>query len=413
MEQKHPKNWLILTQYFPPELGAPQIRLSSMIEELRNHNIIPDVLTAMPNYPKGKLFDGYKNKFILNEKYNEISVKRTWIYAATGKSAIPRLLNYFSFTLTAALAALTGPKPEVIFLESQPLSLGVVALLMKWIRKVPYIYNIPDLQIEVAKQMDFMGNKTFLNLSNKLETYLMKNSWKVSTVTEAFMKHINEHNGIDKNKITFLPNGADTNFLKPKPPNKELLSKWNINNQKVFVYVGTHAFYHGLDVIVETAALLKNNEEILFLMIGDGPERKRIIEKAQTLKLKNIKFEQSPYEEMAELYSIAYASIACLKNINVATQMRLSKIFPSLSCEVPVIYAGKGEAATIIDVNKCGLTVEPENPSELAKAILSLSANENYKKELGKAGRNMVQKSYSWKTIINNWIKQLNLNHVT
>ena len=139
MEKEYPKNWLILTQYFPPELGAPQIRLSSMIEELKKHNINASVLTAMPNYPKGKVFDKYKNKFLINEKYKDISVKRTWIYAATGKSAIPRLLNYLSFTFTASLAALTGPKPGVIFLESQPLSLGIIALLMKWIRNVPYI----------------------------------------------------------------------------------------------------------------------------------------------------------------------------------------------------------------------------------------------------------------------------------
>lgn len=407
MEQKHPKNWLILTQYFPPEIGAPQIRLSSMIKELKKHKIVPSVLTAMPNYPKGKLFEGYRNKFLINEKYNEISVKRTWIYAATGKSAIPRLLNYLSFTFTAALAALTGPKPEVIFLESQPLSLGIVALLMKWIRNVPYIYNIPDLQIEVAKEMNFMRNKIFLKLSGKLETYLMKHSWKVSTVTEAFMRYINENNGINLNKITFLPNGADTNFLQPRPPNKDLLSKWDIRNKKVFLYVGTHAFYHGLDVIIETASILKKNEEILFLMIGDGPERTRIIKKAEALKLKNIKFKQSPYSEMAELYSIAHASIACLKNINVANQMRLSKIFPSLSCEVPVIYSGKGEAAKIISSNNCGITVEPENPAELAKAILSIAENESYKNELGKAGRNMVKKSYGWETIINKWIKQL------
>ena len=108
MKQKHPKHWLIITQYFPPEIGAPQIRLSSMIEELRKHNIYPSVLTAMPNYPKGKLFKGYNNKFFLNEQYKGISVKRTWIYPATGKSAIPRLLNYLSFTLTATLAAETS-----------------------------------------------------------------------------------------------------------------------------------------------------------------------------------------------------------------------------------------------------------------------------------------------------------------
>jgi glycosyltransferase involved in cell wall biosynthesis len=235
----------------------------------------------------------------------------------------------------------------------------------------------------------------------------MKHSWKVSTVTEAFMTYINESNGINRDKITFLPNGADTNFLKSVPPNHDLLSKWDIRNKKIFLYVGTHAFYHGLDVIIETASLLKNNEEILFLMIGDGPERKRIIKKAKDLNLRNIKFKQSPYSEMAELYSITYASIACLKNITVANQMRLSKIFPSLSCEVPVIYSGKGEAANIISLNKCGITVEPENPPELAKAILSISENENYRNELGKAGRNMVKTSYSWEIIIDKWIKQL------
>ena len=164
------QNWLILTQYYPPEIGAPQIRLSSMIQELTKHNINASVLTAMPNYPKGKLFEGYKNKLVMTEKFNGIPVKRTWVYAATGKSAIPRLLNYLSFTLTASIAALTGPKPDVIFLESQPLSLGVVALLMKWIRNVPYIYNIPDLQIEVATQMNFIGNKTFLQF---LDSFLL------------------------------------------------------------------------------------------------------------------------------------------------------------------------------------------------------------------------------------------------
>ena len=142
-------------------------------------------------------------------------------------------------------------------------------------------------------------------------------------------------------------------------------------------------------------------------MVGEGPERIRIIQMAESKKLNNVKFEQSPYSEMAELYSIAYASIASLRNINVAKQMRLSKIFPSLSCEVPVIYVGKGEAANIIISNNCGITVEPENPTALAKAILSISENENYRNKLGKTGRAMVTEEYSWEIIIKNWLKQV------
>ena len=115
------------------------------------------------------------------------------------------------------------------------------------------------------------------------------NGNQVEVDLKEFIKHINEVNGIKLDKITFLPNGADTNFLKHKQPDEKLLSKWDIRNKKVFLYVGTHAFYHGLDVIIEAASLLKNNQEILFLMVGDGPERKRIIKKAKDLKLTNTK----------------------------------------------------------------------------------------------------------------------------
>lgn len=408
MSNNNKQNWLILTQYFPPEIGAPQIRLMSMVKELEHNGINASVLTAMPNYPKGELFDGYKKKIVTKEKINGIDIKRTWVYAASGKASVPRILNYLSFTVSATIAALFGPKPDLVFVESQPLSLGLVAILMKWVRRVPYIYNIPDLQIEVAKEMDFVGNSLILKISKYLEDFFMKQSWKISTVTEAFMTHIHER-GIEKNKITYLPNGADTNFLKPLFPNKKLISKWNLGNKKVFLYVGTHAFYHGLEIIIKAASILKNNKDIIFLMIGNGPERERIINMAESEHLDNIIFGESPYEEMADLYSISYCSIASLKNIQVSKQMRLSKIFPSLSCAKPVIYAGIGEAADLLNKHECGLIVEPENPIKLSETILKLAEDKTLQTKLGESGRRLVEKDYSWHTIINRWSNQINI----
>ena len=402
------RRWLVLTQYFPPEIGAPQIRLLSTIRELQRHGIQVEVLTAMPNYPAGKIFAGYSGRWRMDETVSGIPVHRRWVFAGTGKSAPVRLANYFSFTLTSLWAALTGPRPDVLFVESQPLSLGVVAILMKWLRRVPYVYNVPDLQVDVARQMGFMRSRAFLKLALAVENFFLRNAWTVSTVTDRFIQHF-EGRGIPRRRISFLPNGADTTFLQPLPPSDELLDRWKLRGKKAFLYVGTHAFYHGLDTLIEAAALLRSQTDLVFLMIGDGPERRRLMEMARTLGLENVVFGESGYEEMDRLYSIAYASIATLRNIEVAKSMRLSKIFPSLSCAVPVIYAGLGEAADLLKEKQCGLTAPPEDPSILAETILSLAHDPQLRTRLGKAGRAFVEKEYGWPIIIKRWLAEIGL----
>jgi hypothetical protein len=130
-----------------------------------------------------------------------------------------------------------------MFVESQPLSLGLIAILMKWLRGVPYIYNVPDLQIDVAQQLGFMHNRGLLRLAAALETFFLHQSWKISTVTHRFIEHFHNR-GLPRIQITFLPNGADTEFLKPQMPSRALLDRWGLHGKKVFLYV-TRAYYHG------------------------------------------------------------------------------------------------------------------------------------------------------------------------
>jgi colanic acid biosynthesis glycosyl transferase WcaI len=400
--------WLILTQYYPPEIGAPQIRLRSVIRELRQHGIEIEILTAMPNYPAGKIFPGYSGKWRMREQIDGIPVRRTWIYAGTGKSSYIRLANYLSFTCTALLAALTGPRPNVMFVESQPLSLGFVAVLMKWLRGVPYIYNVPDLQVDVARQLGFIRNETALRLALMLENFFLRQSWKISTVTYQFIKHF-QGRGLPRDQITFLPNGADTDFLKPQMPNQALLTRWGLHGKRVFVYVGTQAYYHGLDTLIEAATLLRDRSDIVFLMMGDGPERKRLKQMSTSRRLTNVIFGQAPYEELNQLYSIAYASIATLRKMDVAKNMRLAKVFPSLSCGVPVIYAGIGETAELLEANRCGLAVQPEEPAVLAQAVSQLASDEPLRDDMGRAGRGLVEREYSWSSIVGCWIKEIGI----
>jgi len=304
------------------------------------------------------------------------------------------------------IATLTGSRPDVMFVESQPLSLGMVAILMKWLRGVPYIYNVPDLQIDAARQMGFMRNTSLLRLATALENLFLRQSWKVSTVTHRFIEHF-QSRGLPRNQITFLPNGADTEFLKPLPSSRELLERWALYGKKVFVYVGTHAYYHGLDTLIDAATLLREREDIVVLMIGDGPERERLKQLSASRGLTNVVFGKSTYEEMDQLYSIAYASVATLRNMEVAKGMRLSKVFPSLSCAVPVIYAGVGEAAELLETNKCGVVVEPEAPALLAQSMSDLASNPIHRNEMGCAGRTLVEKEFGWSAIVDRWLTEL------
>jgi colanic acid biosynthesis glycosyl transferase WcaI len=271
---------------------------------------------------------------------------------------------------------------------------------------VPYVYNVPDLQVDVARELGFIRNERMLSFMMKVEDLFLRQSWKVSTVTDRFIEHF-ESRGIPRSQISFLPNGADTDFLRPLPPDEELLDRWGLHGKKAFVYIGTHASYHGLETLIEAASLLRHRADIAFLLIGDGSERERIKAMVRERQLTNVVFGVSPYEEMARCYSIAYASLAVLKDIEVARKMRLSKAFPALSCGVPVVFSGAGETPELLEEHGAGIAVRAEDPAALAGAIEELADDPARRDAMGKAGRALTEKQFSWHVIVQRWLNEV------
>ncbi|MGE0757697.1 MAG: glycosyltransferase family 4 protein [Pirellulaceae bacterium] len=401
------ERWVIVTQYYPPEPGAPQIRLHTLARYLKKQGIHVRVLTGMPNYPTGVVRDGYRGRFFCREEIDGIEVTRVWLYAATGRNPLKRLCNYLSFSLTACLYAFFGLRNvDLLFIESQPISLGVVGVLMKWFRRVPYVYNIPDLQTDVAKQLGFVGARLLLQTAEVLENLFMRQSMTVSTVTHRFIEYYVKR-GIPRWQISFLPNGADTDVLKPLPYDMEYARRMGVAGKKVFTYAGTHAFYHGLEVIIEAARLLKDRDDVTVLMVGEGPVRQKLKDMVQEYGLNNVVFGDSPFHEMAQLMSITTGSLVVMKDIPAADKMRLSKTFPPLACGVPVIYAGKGESADMVVHHECGVAVPHDAPGQLAEAVLRLADNPELRDTMGRNGVCLIERELSWSMIISNWLKEL------
>jgi colanic acid biosynthesis glycosyl transferase WcaI len=400
------KRWLILTQYYPPEPGAPQIRLSALARELTRHGCSVKVLTAIPNYPYGKIADGYRDRLMVRETREGIPVERLWLYAAAGRKPLPRLLCYASFTL-GAIARIITHRPDVVFVEAQPITLALAGVALKVLRGVPFIYNTPDLQVEIAKDKRWIGLDALVRCAARLESGLMRQALCVSTVTDAFVDHFAEHRGIPRSRITFLPNGADTERLRPLPPDEDYARQLGVSGKTVFTYAGTHAPYHGLEIMLDAAEQLRDRPDIVLLMVGNGPIRQHLERQAYERNLSNLLLRDSPFSEMHRLMSISRASVATISDMQAAPKMRLSKVIPPLACGRPVIYVGKGESARLLRLHDCGIAVESASAEEFAAAIRRL-ADSGIAEPMGARGRQLAESDFSWRFIVDHWLQQVN-----
>jgi glycosyltransferase involved in cell wall biosynthesis len=398
---------LVLTQYYPPESGAPAIRLRAMVRELTRLGCEVRVLTGMPNYPVGRIYPGYEGRLTFREAIDGVPVRRAWLFPASGKSAARRLMNYLSFTATSALALVTEPRVDLVFVEAQPVTLALPALVNHLVRGTPYVYNTPDLQVEYADEDRWVGLRALIRGARALEGFLMQRSLAVTTVTHAFIDHFERERGMSRSKLTFLPNGADTERLKPMPRSKELAARLGVGDRKVFTFAGTHAPYQGIEVILDAAALLRHRKDIVFLMVGDGPVRRQLIERAVREGLDNVLFRDSPFDEMPQLMSLSHASLVVLRKLQIAHKMRLSKAIPPLACGVPLVYAGWGETAEIVEREGVGVRVEPENPVALARAVETLADDPGARDLMGRRGRALAEREFSWSFIVADWVRQL------
>ena len=400
-------HFLILTQYYPPEVGAPQVRLSEMAAALQREGHLVTIVTAFPNYPRGEIYPGYEGRWLMREEIDGVPVIRTWIYPTSGRSVVKRLLSYFSFTFSSLMGLLRAPGPDVIFVESPPLFLGISAFVGGRLRRVPYIINVSDLWPDTAEALGIITNQTFLKMGRWLESLLYRHAWRVCGVTEGIVTVV-VRKGVAPEKVMFLPNGVNADRFGPEAVLEPPDTVSSLNGRKVFLYAGTHGYAQGLDVIVEAARLLQDRQDIGFLFVGDGPDKLRVVDLAAEYKLDNIHFESSkPLTAMPQLFASSRASIVPLRKTPLFEGARPSKILSSLACGTPVIYCGEGEAVSLVEGNQAGLCVPPEDPQALAGAVRRLADDTDLAWRLGRNGRQLTEREYGWSDIVSRWLEEL------
>jgi colanic acid biosynthesis glycosyl transferase WcaI len=389
--------FLLLSQYFSPEIGAPQVRLLAVAQELQRLGHQVTVVTAMPNYPVGKILPSYRHKIAMKETIKGIGILRTWIYPATGRNIVRRLLNHLSFAFTSFFGCLATQRPDYVIVESPPLFLGLTAYGYSRIVGRQYVMYVSDLWPESAVQLGIMKRGLLVGAAEVLERFLYRKADLVASMTTGMCETIVSR-GAQASRVLLLPNGVDVSFFRRSI---DVGSTWVAPTEIAFVYAGTHGYAQGLDLILRAAQLVRNRPEIKFLFAGDGPERSRLQDICRKQQISNVRFlGPLPVEQVPGLLSSARASIVPLLDLPLFESARPSKLLTSLACETPVIYCGRGEAADLLLRNGCGLVVPPGQPERLASAVLSLADDASLALRLGAAGRRLAENQYGWEPIV-------------
>jgi colanic acid biosynthesis glycosyl transferase WcaI len=405
--------FLVLTQFFSPEIGASQVRLAYFCRELAAVGHDVEIVTGMPNHPAGQIFPGYRGHFYLNEKWEGLKIHRVWLYAANG-SNLKRLLSYASFVFTCLFGLACAAKPDYIFVDSPPLFLGVSGwVAAKW-WNVPLIFNVADLWPDSVRDLGVMQDGLLVDFAYQLERWIYRHSTVVTAVTEGIRDTLLKSKGVAPEKVLFLPNGVDTTLFRASTPDEALKEQLGLTGKKIILYAGNHGYAGAVEQILFAAQSLRHETLFHFLLIGEGPEKQKLIELAAKLRLNNITFHnQVPLETMPAFVSICDLAVVTLRKSQVMAGARPAKAFVMMAGGKPIVLAAEGEAARLIHTSGAGVVVPPEDHKALANAIQSVLRNPNIASEMGAQGRKFVVSNFQWSTLVRNWIAQLSKVSVT
>ena len=381
---------LFISHYFPPEVNAPASRTHEHCRRWVQDGHDVTVVTGVPNHPAGELFPGYRNALWQEEEVDGIRVVRTWMLLTANAGFAKRILNYVLFGVTATLASLRVPKPDVVIATSPQFFCGLAGAVASRLRRRPFVLEIRDLWPKSIVELDQLSDGPVLRALEWLERWLYRSAAGVVVNTRAFIEHIAAQ-GVPRDRIELVYNGIDPERFRPRPPSEALRAEHDLAGRLSVAYIGTLGLAHGLATVVDAAERLRDRRDVVFLLIGDGAERGRLEAAIAERGLENVKLlGLQPRDKMPEWIATIDVLLVCLRDLPVFETVIPSKIFEFLAQERPVIVTARGEIERMAREAEVALVAPPEDPAALADAIAEVAEHPEEAAERARKGRDWV-----------------------
>jgi len=366
---------LFLTDNFPPEVNAPASRTFEHCREWVKAGHKVTVITCAPNFPKGKVYEGYKNKLWQKETIAGIQVIRVWTYITANEGFVKRVLDYISYMMAAIFASPFVKKPDVVVATSPTLFTAMAGYVVGVLKRIPFVFELRDLWPESIKAVGALKEDSFvIRFFEVIEVFLYQKASRIIAVTHAFKDKLIKR-GIDGKKIDVITNGVDLERFKPQEKDPELLEQYGLQEKFVAGYIGTHGMAHALNTLLKAAKKLKNSgiNDVCILLLGHGAKKKSLVDQAQSMGLDNVLFIESvSKEEVRRYWSLLDVSVIHLKKTPLFETVIPSKLFEGMGMGIPVLHGVAGESADIVHREGCGLVFESENADSLFNLLIKL-----------------------------------------
>ncbi len=400
----------LICHYYPPEIGAPQARLSEMAREWVKQGHEVTVLTGFPNHPTGVIPPEYQGKVFMEEVVDDVRIWRHWLYATPNEGFFKKTFAHLSFMASLILLSLfRGERPDVLIVSSPNFFSVISAFIMSRLRRVPYIFEVRDLWPGIFIDLGVLRNRYLIKMLEAVELFLYHKAALVVPVTHGFAKDMIRR-GIADDKIEVITNGVDLDRYKAGQGNtNQLRAELGIPEGKFIVlYIGAHGSSHGLQNVLDAAGSIQAERDIHFLFVGEGAAKKALVNSAKSRHLLNVTFlPGQPREKVVSFYHLSDVCLVPLRDVAGFSTFIPSKMFEIMACAKPIIASLRGESADILMKSGAALVVPPENPEELVRAIKILKGDSRKRSQMGQSGCAFVKKNYDRKMLARRYLDSI------
>jgi colanic acid biosynthesis glycosyl transferase WcaI len=362
---------LLFSQWFDPE---PTFKGLVFARELVRQGYDIEFVTGFPNYPGGKLYTGFKIKLIQRECIDGVHITRLPLYPSHDNSSIKRIINYVSFAFAALVYGLfIAKRADVMYAYHPPLTVGIAASFISWVRGIPLVYDIQDMWPDTLRATGMLRNNQALAFVGLVCRWVYKRADHLVVLSPGFARFLVQR-GVPEGKVEVIYNWANESVLM-HPLQKGLYPFVRLTNFKV-MFAGNMGKAQALDSVLEAAVILQERgSRASFVMVGGGLEVERLKVRVHHLRLENVVFLPSvPMSEVGALLALADVLLVHLRKDPLFEVTIPSKTQAFMCVGKPLLMAVNGDAADLVIRARCGITVEPENPQQLADKVDAFAA---------------------------------------
>lgn len=352
------------------------------------------MVTNHPNHPNGVLFPGYRNRWLTIEERDGISVRRVKTFVAPNAGFLRRSLNYVWFMVAGFIGATRVAKPDVVVATSPQFFCAVAGWVASRWHRCPFVFEVRDLWPDSIVTVGAMRRGFVIRALEKLELFLYSKAEKVVVVTDAFRENLLKR-GVPAEKIAVIKNGVDLDFFRPRPVPAMLRQDLGLEGRFVVSYIGTLGMAHAVDRIVEVADLLRAEQDLMFVLVGDGAERKRVENMVQERRLANVRVLPGVSKEsVCDYYAVSDLGLVTLRNKELFKTVLPSKVFEWMAMSRPILCAVQGECRALLSAAGAAVFTEPEDVKSMAEAIVRLRKDQEQMRRMGESGRAFVERHF-------------------